>query len=119
MKFSCDVDVDIDANELANKIENSQSFWIFAAGEWHRLITPWYPYRTGKLMNDVTIEAKKIEYNVDYAKYVYEMEHANFNKSVHPLATAKWDEAARPSQESKLYDALQQVVDSGAVNLNV
>lgn len=118
MSVECEVEVKVDSGRLQSKVENNDAFWTFAANEWHRLISPWTPFRTGNLMRNVTITPKTIKYNAPYAWDVYHAEHVQFRKVIHPLATAKWDEAAKPTQESKLNSALQKVIDNGLLGLN-
>ncbi len=118
MKISYSVHGKIDAGKLAAKVQNDKAFWTYAANEWHRLISPWTPMRTGNLYRNVTITPGEIKYNAPYAYAVYYATNRNFNPTLHPLATAKWDRAARPSQEDKLIDTLQDYIDSGRLDLN-
>ena len=118
MKVEGEVTVNIDTQRIENKIDNNDAFWIYAANEWHRLISPWTPFRTGNLMRNVTITPKTIKYNAPYAWTVYHDTERNYNKKIHPLATARWDESAKPSQLSKLNSALQKLIDNGMLDLN-
>ena len=95
---------------------NDDALWTFAANEWHRLISPYTPFRTGTLDNNVSIKPREIHYNAPYAAIVYHR-NANFRKDKHPLATKEWDKAAIPSQGSKLVSAMQSYVDSGKLRL--
>lgn len=106
----------INVNELMSKLDDSQ-FWTFAASEWHRLYTPWVPFDQGYLTKLVEITPKTIEHTTPYARRIYEGEGMNFQKTQHPLASAYWDIAAMPTQETKLIDALQSYVDSGKLKL--
>ena len=119
MRFSIKVENHIDAERLAYKLENDRNFNLYQAMTWHKLIQPWIPMRTGNLCENVAFSPKgEIKYNAPYARHVYYGDNKNFNKTYHPLASARWDEAARPSQESKLIDALQNYIDSGRLDLN-
>ena len=40
-----------------------------------------------------------------------------YNRSLHPMATAEWDKAAEPQQRPKLIRELQAFVDRGGLNL--
>ncbi len=92
-------------------------FWKFAAQEWHRLYSPYVPMQTGNLVSNVSIEPKQITHNVPYAFRQYNGQF-KFRKDKHPLACGKWDVAAKPSQESKLLNTLQNYIESGRLQLN-
>lgn len=117
MRISYTVEGKIDGDKLAALVDNDHTFWTFAANEWHKLISPWTPMKTGNLYRNVTIMPKEIKYNAPYAHDVYYATNRRFNPTLHPLATALWDEAAKPSQESKLERTLQAYIDSGRLNL--
>ena len=60
---------------------------------------PYVPFRTGWLKNCVRIEdntsvRKRIVYYASYASECYYADHS-FNPRRHPLATARWFEAAK------------------------
>lgn len=118
MKISITVDADIHPQKYVNKIMNDETFWRFAAAEWHRLYQDWVPYRTGNLYDDVTITPGVIEHKAPYARYVYEGERMHFNRGQHAHASARWDQKAEPTQKPKLISTLQRYIDSGRLNLN-
>lgn len=111
-----DVEVNINIPRNLAKIRDP-AFWTFAATEWHRLYMPWVPMATGALMSKVVITPGQIEHIVPYAAAHYE---GNFRhrKDLHPLASREWDQAARPTQEPKLVQAMQGYVDSGRLKFN-
>jgi hypothetical protein len=124
------------------------AFWTFAATEWHRLYMPYVPMRTGMLMSQVVITPGQIEHTAPYAHYLYKGEvygpnypitedgvavgwrspaglpkhptgrRLSFRHDLHPLASREWDQAARPTQEPKLVNAMQAYVDSGRLKLS-
>jgi hypothetical protein len=59
---------------------------------------PYVPYRTGKLCESGHVRSERdgavVVWDVSYAKECYEA-HRPFSREVHPLATARWVEAAR------------------------
>lgn len=114
MRLSVDVNIDIPRN-LA-KIRDP-AFWTFAATEWHRLYMPYVPMMTGALMSKVVITPGQIEHTVPYAASTYNNSR-RFRKDLHPLASREWDQAARPTQEPKLIQAMQGYVDAGRLKLN-
>lgn len=103
--------IDVDVQGHLSKVR-SNAFWTFAATEWHRLYSPYVPYREGMLYNTVRITPKQIEHVVPYARYIYEG-NFNFRRDQHPMACRQWDKAAAPTQKPKLIQALQAYVDSG------
>lgn len=109
VKFKCD----INPNRIAAKIAESKEFWTIAHLEWWRLITPYTPFQTGNLAEDVTITAEAIKYNSPYANRMYKGDNFNFRKDKHPLASARWDRAAKPSQLPCLARTLNNYIKSG------
>lgn len=106
----------IDIPKKTRKI-NDDSFWTFAANEWHRLISPYTPFRTGTLDNNVSIKPREIHYNAPYAAIVYHR-NANFRKDIHPLASNQWDAAAiAGKQDESLISSMQNYVKSGRLKL--
>ena len=96
---------------------NDDRFWTFAAQQWHKLYSPYVPFREGMLMNTVRITPHQIEHTVPYAARMYNG-HFNFRKDQHPLASREWDKAAKPTQLPKLVRAMQAYVDSGRLRLH-
>ncbi len=98
------IKVNIKDKQIINNLKNNKTLWIAAAAEWHKLITPFTPYQTGNLSQNVAITAGKITYKSDYAKVNYYSINRNFRKDRHIKASAKWDKAAAPTQYKKLED---------------
>ena len=92
-------------------------FWLYAAQQWHKLYSPYVPFREGVLMNTVRITPNQIEHYVPYAAYIYNG-NFNFRKDQHPLASREWDKAAKPTQLPKLVKSLQAYADSGRLRIN-
>lgn len=107
-------EVNIDIEGHLRKV-HADHFWLFAAGEWHRLYTPYVPMDTGMLFRQVNITPGQIEHNVPYAQRIYNG-NFNFSKDKHPLATRMWDKVAEPTEKPKLIRAMQRYVDSGRLN---
>ena len=137
--------VEIDARGMADSIEHDRGFGMYAAQEWRRLIEPYVPFETGTLRQSVTVEPWEFTYNAPYAHYMYEGEVYGPNypisqngvqvgffstpnrlksktgkrlKYKNPQASAKWDEAAAPTQLPKLVSSLQAYVDSGRLKID-
>ena len=112
MRISITVKSNVNAAKYKQQIENDDAFWTFAATEWHRLYAPYTPYKTGMLDNTVSISPKQIKHTVPYARYQY---HGDFRhtQTYHPKASAKWDEAAEPTQKPALISSLQAYIRSG------
>lgn len=124
------------------------AFWEYAGEEYHLLLTPYTPMETGTLSETVHIRGKKcnaeIEYYAPHAHYQYEGRvmgpnyfspdygfwskpgkpkhytggRLNYSTVRHPLASARWDEAAEPTQKPKLISAMQRYIDSGRLDLD-
>lgn len=91
----------------------------FAAREWHRLYYPFVPYRAGQLARQVqyppaTDTTGFIWHNVPYANKQYNGVGFNFNRAVHPLASAFWDRAAMAAGKgAALAKSMQAFVNRG------
>lgn len=113
MKIS--VEANIDVPRRSRQVMEDDGLWTFAATEWHRLYSPYVPLQEGNLMETVVITPKQVEHTVPYAHYQYEGS-LNHSTNKHPLASRRWDEAAEPTQKSKLISAMQGYIDSGRLN---
>lgn len=142
MKIKLTVENEIKVSDYLDPVR-SDKFWKYAATQWHRLYKDWVPMKSGALYNRVTIEPKTITHTAPYAHYAYMGQvygpnipitegkrvtgffsqpnrakkptgkALNFSKQFHPKASAKWDQAAKPTQFPKLVEELQDYVDSG------
>jgi hypothetical protein len=73
---------------------------LFAAETWHRLYDKFVPMDSGSLAHDAVDHYVEkgvgiIHHKAPYAYRQYEGESFNFSTEKHPLATARWDEAAK------------------------
>lgn len=117
MSISVHVTSHVDIPGTMRKV-NDDTFWTFAANEWHRLISPFTPFRTGNLDQNVMITPKQIHYQAPYAWYVY-ARNMNFRKDAHPLASREWDQAAvSAGKGADLVAAMKEYIDSGRLRLN-
>lgn len=142
MKITVTSESHIDVSKLVGMVDND-AFWIFATEQWHDLIRPYVPMDTGIMEKRVIITPKQIEYTAPYAHYQYMGEvygpnipitqggvvvgffskpgvvkhptgaSLNYKRDKNPLASARWDKAAEPSQKAALIAALQAYVDRG------
>lgn len=119
MSFKVTVTSNINIQKHMQKIQDD-AFWTFAANAWWTLYSPFVPMQTGALMESVHVRPKEIEHWQPYANRVYHGDGMNFrtDPDKHPLASARWDEAAKPTQEANLIKAMQDYIDSGRLNLN-
>lgn len=111
VKLKCN----INPNKIAAKITENKDFWTTAHMEWWRQYKDYTPYRNGHLMENVTITDKGIKHNEPYAHRMYEGTDFNFYRGEqgHPLASARWDQAAKPSQFPKLARTLNNYIKAG------
>ena len=93
---------------------------LFAALTWHKLIDPWTPMKTGTLAHDAVSYHTEdnttgvIRYSAPYAVPVYYGVGRRFRTEKHPLATAKWDEAAKQAGKGEeLAKAVQAFIRRG------
>lgn len=144
MKIKLTADNKIKVNDYLDPVR-SDDFWRYAAIQWHRMYKDFVPMKTGILYNQVDYAPKTITHTASYAHYLYEgqvygpnipvMEGKrvtgyfsipnrakkptgkalNFSKQFHPKASAKWDQAAKPTQLPKLVQEIQRHIDSGMV----
>ena len=109
MKFEV-TEINIDISSNLKKV-NNDAFWLFAANEWFKLISPFVPMDTGTLMESVHIKPGEIEYYQPYARRIYNGDYINFRKDKHPLASAKWNIVAKPTEHPKLIKACQNYIN--------
>lgn len=64
------VKITLNMPKILNKVEND-SFGLFLAKEWHRLITPHTPHREGNLERLVEYQPFAITYKSEYSQYMY------------------------------------------------
>lgn len=62
--------VQLNMPRILNKVEND-SFGLFLANEWRRLITPYTPHRDGQLEQQVSLAPFEITYISPYSHYMY------------------------------------------------
>jgi hypothetical protein len=73
--------------------------------------------RTGMLAETVQYSPGEIEHTAPYAHRMYNGEKFRFDRTLHPKASAKWDQAAAPTQLPKLASSLQAYIDQGRLDL--
>lgn len=108
-------DININSKKIASKITDNKQFWFRANTEWWRLISHYTPCVSGDLMEDAEITPEHILYRRPYAHRQYEGDNFDFYKEKHHLASARWDQAAKPSQLPKLIETLQKIIKSGGL----
>lgn len=145
MQFVVD-SVNINIQGHMNRVQG-EKFWIYAASEWHRLYRPYVPFKEGILYLSVNISggggSGLIEHTAAYAHYAYEGRVMGPNVPItqggaivgffSPVApkhytggmlhfsgtgSAKWDQAAKPTQFPLLIQSMQGFVDSGALGFS-
>ena len=94
---------------------------LFAAVTWQRLVNPHVPMDTGLLANGAVEafaspdgRAGLVRYGAPYAAFCYYGEGRSFSPSKHPLASARWDMAARDAGKARALAAdVRRFVASG------
>jgi hypothetical protein len=115
VKITVDKSNFVPANLVSKVVDEKlgPAFWTFAANEWHRFYLDFVPMDTGMLAQNVRITPGEIEHYEPYANRIYNGAYMNFRKDKHPLASAHWDEAAKPTQLPKLYRSFNAYVRGG------
>lgn len=65
-----DVKITLNMPKILNKVEND-TFGLFLAKEWKRLIDPYTPHRNGLLEQNVSLKPFAITYKSPYSHYMY------------------------------------------------
>ncbi len=137
MRVSAKIQINEQKHILAMQ---DDAFWLYAANEWWKLVTPYAPMETGTTSEMVEVRPKEFEYLSPQTHYLYKGElmvdpdtgsswarqgakkvytgkELNISKDRHPLASKEWDKAAEPFQKPKLARAMQEYIDSGRLSL--
>ena len=95
MSQSFRVDVDIEDLGIQQKVENllDDTLMLQIHAAFERYCDPYVPYLHGPLSRTAQASAKGVKYVQPYAHYQYEGVGFNHTKTVHPKATAHWDQA--------------------------
>ena len=85
---------------VSDKVYRGDGAALFMAETWRRLYNPFVPMDTGFLANDGTSVSASgnvglIHHSAHYAVFVYYGTGKDFSASKHPLASDRWDEAAK------------------------
>ena len=106
MGFTIKVNPKINTNLISKRLKNFR-LENYAAKDLYKLYYPFIPMCTGRLAKNVTIRAGEIVHRMRYARFVY-FSNRKFKKTFHPLASSRWDIAARPTRWKKLIAAVQK-----------
>ena len=79
---------------------------MFAANEAMKGMSPYVPFRNGTLDASATPSAWAVEYQVNYAVYVYYGDKMRFSKERHALATSRWATAYAAAHGQELASAI-------------
>ncbi len=108
--MSLSVTSNVNAAALTKMAAGNDAFGIYAATQWHRLYNKFVPRDQGQLADIVTFKPFSITHNAPYAQYQY---HGGDDKRTvvnysTPLTSHHWDDAAVPTQKSKLEASLEK-----------
>ena len=106
-----------DKNAIVQAVKGGDEFGKAVAEAWQKRVEPYIPYNTGRLCHDVTIKPFAVQYNAPYANKVYNDLKMNFRKDKHPLATARWNEAAMPAVFDYFVQDVQNIIDGMDFNV--
>ena len=113
MKPDSTITIKLNEKNIYDKGQND-SFGLFLAQEWKRLISPYTPRREGILEDTALVRPFEIEYIQPYSHYVYYGETIKFRRDPNPYATYEWDKAAASAgQLDKLTRTLNNALQSG------
>lgn len=95
------IDIQLNEGQILKKVTND-TFGLFMAKEWKRLIDPYTPRDTGTMQDTAQIRPFEIFYGVPYATYNYYGKNKHFQRN-NPYSTSQWDQAAaQAGQTDKL-----------------
>ena len=120
MKKYIKTEVTIDLSDIQGKVNDlteDDEVMTEVHQAFAKIIDPWIPYDTGRLSKDLTISAEGVTYNAEYAAKQYYGDEFNHKQTVHPLATAHWDEVAMQTEmvalEMQVKEILIRRINSG------
>lgn len=96
--------------QIKNGLGLGEQFNKYFAERCYTYMYDYTPYRTGLLAGSVRVQNEirayedyaTIWYPGPYAHRIYEGTHFNFNKEIHPKATAHWDKAMWVVEKDKI-----------------
>ena len=108
-------------NSLANDIENiinDEATMVEINECVAKWCDPYVPFRTGALSKDIVISSDGITYNQPYAEKNYFGVDIPHNLTIHPLATALWDEAMMRDHEEEFLLEVSDIINRRLQELN-
>lgn len=106
--------IEVDGKAISsriNRVLTDDRVLLQAHNELARIIDPWVPFREGPLSQTLNITKDGVTYLQPYAHYQYEGEDFNHTLDYHPLASAKWLDAAMAVKKDEYARIVQNIVD--------
>ena len=113
MKEVIKTEVFIDTSSIQGKVDDlvtDDEVLTEVNRAFSKIIDPWIPYDTGRLSKDLTITAEGVTYNAEYAAKQYYGDEFHHKQTVHPLATAHWDEVAMQTEMTTLIQQVKEIL---------
>ena len=107
------IDVSVDDAALQAKLQSlidDEGVKTEVNQEFARLINPYVPMDTGKLSQDISVDANGVTYHAEYAAKNYYGDEIRHRTDKHPLATAHWDEVAMQTEMDTLTAKAREIL---------
>lgn len=78
-----------------------------------KIVNPWVPYLNSPLSTTLDITPDYVRYEKGYAYYQYSgvVNEANRTRTVHPLATSRWDKVAMQTELPKFENDVKAILN--------
>lgn len=120
MKMDIKVENLVKPGRVVAQMAKDDQTGLFAASEWRRLINDYVPMDRGNLADNARLAPWEINYLSPYAGPQYRGDikgsPITYSLDKHPLASARWDEAAAPAQGEKLDQAIEAYINKKDVD---
>ena len=109
--------VSIDEDMLKAKIEelaDDEILMLQIHSLYERMMEPYVPYLNGPLSRTAEVSPECVRYVQPYARRQYYGDDFNHTVEVHPLASARWNEAMLAAQGDVFLEQVQELISRRA-----
>ena len=105
-------------NEVVEQLENDPILRTQVNEMLAETFDPYVPYITGRLANNISIDADGITYEQPYAEDVYDSPFGHY-LGFHPLATSYWDEVAMANHKDEIEAKATELVEQRLKEMDI